>query len=220
MGSLAAISQPGALATDAPTGGAVRDTLISSSKIQDNATLLTVDQLVRSRSQLFPNRVIVSYPSSGIEYVDYTMRQLDVFAYRVACRYQELLPVRKSSAEKPSVVALLGPSNLEYLATMLALTKLGHTVLFLSTRIGPEAVVSLLKTTSAKAMIVEARHVDVALKAKEGVPELQLLDMATRPAFEFEIESSGGDTQLDASLDPEVEQLNNIYIIHSSGKSS
>ena len=95
----------------------------------------------------------------SVYFVDYTLRQLDVFAFRVATQYQSLIPARKSSDEKPVTVALLGPSNFEYLVTLLALFKLGHTCLFLSTRISQAAVDNLVKGTEHDLWEVNAESV-------------------------------------------------------------
>jgi acyl-CoA synthetase (AMP-forming)/AMP-acid ligase II len=175
-----------------------------------------VDGLVRQRAARHPDEHIVSYPRSGVEYVDYTLRQLDVFAWRAANWYSEKLPKRASSSQKPSVIALLGPSNLEYLITLLALTKLGHSVLFLSTRLSIPAIESLMKTTSASTIIGYGRHLSTAAEARKLLPTTEILDMVDRTVFEYSIEAHG-DTRLDSHLDPEVETNNIAFIIHSSG---
>ncbi|KAL1856436.1 putative NRPS-like protein biosynthetic cluster [Diaporthe australafricana] len=183
---------------------------------EDDSTLKTVDEILRRRARTNPDLPVVSYPSSGIEYVDYTFQQLDVFAYRVGKQLQAVIPSRASSEEKRTVVAMLGPSNLEYLVTMMGLFKLGHTVLFLSTRISVPAIESLITSTGATYLIADPRYLDASLATKAQVPGLQVLDMPTRTNFEFPIDAVG-DTQLDAALDPSVETNQIVYIIHSSG---
>lgn len=185
-------------------------------KAEDDSTLRTVDEILRRRARTDPDLPVVSYPSSGIEYVDYTFQQLDVFAYRVGKHLQAAIPSRASSEEKRTVVAMLGPSNLEYLVTMMALIKLGHTVLFLSTRISVPAIESLITSTGATSLIADPRYLEPSMATKEQVPGLQVLDMPTRATFEFSIDAIG-DTQLDAALDPSVETNQIVYIIHSSG---
>ena len=186
---------------------------------KDEGPPQTVDALVRNSAQTFTTQTILSYPSSGIQYVDYTMQQLDVFAYRVACHYQNRLPVRLSSKEKPKVIAVLGPSDLEYLVTMLALIKLGHTILFLSTRISQEAVESLMRTTGAETLLIDVRHQDTADGVKTLLPSIHVFEIASRTVFEFPIETHA-DTRLDRSLDHSIETSNIVYIIHSSGEST
>ncbi|RSL55384.1 hypothetical protein CEP54_009414 [Fusarium duplospermum] len=178
------------------------------------------DKPVTASSVTAPHRtpMIMSFHtlSSGINYADYTLQQLDVFAWRVAKYYEPELPIRTSPSQKPTVVAMLGPSNLEYLITMLALKKMGHTALLLSTRIPQIAVESLVNETGATAIIADGRFVELADNVSKTIPTLQSLRIAGRDAFEYPIEAHG-DTQLDAHLDPEVETQNIAWIIHSSG---
>lgn len=183
----------------------------------DESAIQTVDALIRHRARKQPNITIVSYPKSGIDFVDYSMQQLDVFAFRVARYYQKLIPTRNSSAEKPTTVALLGPSNFDYLVTMLALTKLGHTVLFLSTRISQAAVNSLIETTRAEYLLADSRHARTASEAQNHLPRLNISEIARSDVYDFPIEVHA-DTRLDYQLDHSIESMNNIYIIHSSGK--
>ena len=180
---------------------------------------LTVDALMRQRSQEDPELRLVSYPSSGINYVDYTARQLDVFAFRVAQKYAATMPPRSSSSEAATVVGLLGPSNFDYLITILALTKLGHTVLFLSTRISSAEYESLLKATSAKHLLIDdsfrnlgevlspkLKHLEIAAIAKSNVYEGCDVSVVTDT-----------DTCMTHGLDPRAEKNQLAWIIHSSG---
>ncbi|KAL1617192.1 putative NRPS-like protein biosynthetic cluster [Diplodia seriata] len=180
----------------------------------------TVDELMRSRSRTDPDLPLISYPSSGIEYVDYTPRQLDIFAYRVAQVYKQLIPQRTSSHEKPAVVGLLGPSNLEYLITMLALTKLGHTVMFQSTRISQEAHASLLNATGSRHMVIDASFADVAAALKrDNTPDLSVIPIAGPEVYSQPITEADHrlDTRMDRQLDVPTEQGHVAWIIHSSG---
>ncbi|KAF7558254.1 hypothetical protein G7Z17_g176 [Cylindrodendrum hubeiense] len=181
----------------------------------DDSSLQTVDGLIRRRALLHPDAYAVSYPSSGTNFVHYTIQQLDIFAWRVAKHYEARLPVRQTSAEKPMVVAMLGPSNLEYLITMLALSKLGHTVLLLSTRIPQVAIESLINTTGASAIVADSRHLEIVGEVQKNISTLQLLNIAERNAFEFSIEAHGN-TQMDGALDSSIETQNMAFIIHSS----
>ncbi|KAK2608982.1 hypothetical protein QQS21_002462 [Conoideocrella luteorostrata] len=187
-----------------------------TSAIHDTSPIRTIDGLVHQRAALHPDAQIVSYPRQGVAYVHYTLKQLDVFAWRVAKLYARDLPSRKDSHQKPRVIALLGPSNLEYLISLLALTKLGHSVLFLSTRISAAAIESLMQTTSANAIIGTGRFLATAAEVQKTIPYLQVLEMSDRSIFEYPIEAHGN-TQLDYCLDPGIETNNTAFIIHSSG---
>jgi len=117
---------------------------------------------------------------------------------------------------KPTVVALLGSSNFEYLVTIIALTKLGHTVLFLSTRISQPAMESLIETTGATFLLADAKSLNVAGSVKLSMPHLHIYEIAGGSVFDFPIDVHA-DTRMDYQLDEKLETLNNIYIIHSSG---
>lgn len=182
----------------------------------DDAPIQTVDALIRHRARTFPHATIVAYPRSGVDFVDYSMQQLDVFAYRVARHYQTFIPSRTSSDVKPTTVALLGPSNFEYAVTMLALTKLGHTVLFLSTRISQLAIESLIETTGATYLLADGRFLQTAADVQVNMPSVYVEEIAKQSVFDFPIEVHA-DTRLDYQLDHRVEASNHVYIIHSSG---
>lgn len=182
----------------------------------DDAPIQTVDALIRHRARTYPHATIVAYPSSAVDFVDYSMQQLDVFAYRVARHYQTFIPTRSSSDVKPTTVALLGPSNFEYAVTMLALTKLGHTVLFLSTRISQLAIESLIETTGTTYLLADARFLQTAADVHANMPSVYVEEIARSSIFDFPIEVHA-DTRLDYQLDHNVEASNNVYIIHSSG---
>jgi acyl-CoA synthetase (AMP-forming)/AMP-acid ligase II len=177
----------------------------------------TIDELIRQRSQDGPQEAIISYPSAGIEYVDYTSRQLDVFAFRAALIYKSTIPQRSSSSDPETVVGLLGPSNFEYFISILALTKLGHTVLFLSTRISRAAYTSLLKTTSATHLLVDSSFRTTAEQVKENLPSLQVHDITNGAAYDYPLTDEDIDTRLDHHLHPVVESSKVAWIIHSSG---
>ena len=180
---------------------------------------LTVDALMRERSKEAPDLKLVSYPSSGINYIDYTAQQLDVFAFRVAQQYAITMPPRSSSSQTATVVGLLGPSNFDYLITMLALTKLGHTVLFLSTRISPAAYISLLKATGAKHLLIDDAFKNLAETLSPNLPSLNIAGIAKHTVYEGEVVvgMTEFDTCLIHQLDPEAERNQLAWIIHSSG---
>ena len=98
---------------------------------------------------------LVSYPALDLEYVDYTAQQLDNFAFWAARSYGPDIVPRLDSNAKPSVIAMLGQPNFDYLVTILGLQKLGHTILFLSTRIPQEAYINLLEDTGSTQLLTD-----------------------------------------------------------------
>ncbi|KAL4787288.1 hypothetical protein BJX76DRAFT_363631 [Aspergillus varians] len=178
---------------------------------------LTIDELVRHRASLGPSQPVIFYPRTGIEYSEFRLQQLDVFAFRVANILAEVVPPRKSSSETPAVIALLGPSDLSYLVLLLALTKLGHTGLFLSTRISVEAHVSLIERTNAQHLLVHSSLKDTAHKIRERVPDLQINDVPSEESYDYPVSDDPIETNLLPHLDPRVEETYVAWIIHSSG---
>ncbi|RDW93763.1 putative NRPS-like enzyme [Aspergillus mulundensis] len=178
---------------------------------------LTVDELVRHRASLGSSQPAVYYPRTGIEYSEFPLQQLDVFAYRVAKILAEKIPPRKTSTESPTVVALLGPSDLNYLVLLLAVTKLGHAGLLLSTRISVEAHVSLIERTNAQHIFVHGSLKDTAAKVSERVPGLEVHDIPGEESYDYPIPGEPIDTNLLSHLDPEAETKHLAWIIHSSG---
>jgi len=116
------------------------------------------------------------------------------------------------------VVGLLGPSNIEYLISILALTKLGHTVLFLSTRISTTAYISLLETTGAKHILIAQPFREIISEVKAGVPHLQIHNIIDNTTYECPIADKDHlNSQFDQDLQPDIEATKSAWIIHSSG---
>ncbi|THX41432.1 acetyl-CoA synthetase-like protein [Aureobasidium pullulans] len=176
----------------------------------------TINDLIRLRAQEdCSDEPIVAYPSSGTNYVHYTPKQLDAFAERAASHYSAFIPQRTSSSDPVHVIGLLGPSNLEYLITLLAITRLGHTVLFLSTRISEEAYVSLLNSTKATTLLVDNAFQSMGKKIQGQCP-VSVQPVCSR----FDYDGSKPTTSLPkAYLDRNIENSNIAWIIHSSGSS-
>jgi acyl-CoA synthetase (AMP-forming)/AMP-acid ligase II len=176
----------------------------------------TIDALLRKQSQSHPNEPILAYPNEHGEYVEYTYRQLDIFAFRVAQKYAGIIPQRQSSSEKERVVGLLGASNLDYFITVLALSKLGFTVLFLSTRISNIAYQSLLEGTSSCHLLVDSSFTEIAKDLQVKIPSLVVGEIAPSSVFQSAL-ANERNTRLDKNLNPEVEATKISWIIHSSG---
>ncbi|KJK63632.1 Male sterility protein [Aspergillus parasiticus SU-1] len=178
---------------------------------------LTVDELVRSRASLGSEQPVICYPRTGIEYMDYPLRQLDIFSFRVAGGIAAKVSPRASSRETPTVVSLLGTSDLSYLVMLLAVAKLGHTGLLLSTRISIEAYVSLLERTNSRHVFIHESFKATAEELKQRLPDLQVEVIPTQESFNYPIPEGNVDTNMVPWLDPVAESKHLAWIIHSSG---
>jgi acyl-CoA synthetase (AMP-forming)/AMP-acid ligase II len=177
----------------------------------------TIDELLRLRSYSHGDEPILGYPDDNGDYVEYSFRQLDELAFQVAQNYAKIIPPRRSSEEKEKVVALLGPSTLEYLISILALSKLGCTVLFLSTRISVVAYQSLLESTSCHHLLIHSSFKETAKELQSGRPLLTVENIADLSDIEQKTLSLNDDTRINLALKPEVESQKIAWIIHSSG---
>ncbi|KAF2230873.1 acetyl-CoA synthetase-like protein [Viridothelium virens] len=176
----------------------------------------TIDELICRRA-VGPgcDDPIFAYASSGTEYMDYTPKQLNEFAIKAANFYATDIVPRQTSGSPVEVIALLGTSRLEYLATLLGISKLGHTVLFLSTRISEEAYTSLLTVTNATTILIDPAYAKVAAAVKSKLPDLEVRPLCTEPQL-----LAASSYPLQVCLDRDIEQSKVAWIIHSSGSTS
>ncbi|OKL55660.1 hypothetical protein UA08_08984 [Talaromyces atroroseus] len=173
-------------------------------KLERESEPETTDSLIRRRAKLLGDTPLMYYLHSGIEYVGYSIRQLDVFAYRVAQKLCSRLPARTSSSQKPIVVSILGPSDLNYLVMFWGLSKLGHSVLFLSTRISLEAYVSLLERAESKCIVIDKEYQNTADDLSGRTPGFQVDYIAQEDWYNFPIED---DEQIDTNLTPTLDPV-------------
>lgn len=184
------------------------------------ATARTISELISIRAQVAADQPILGYPSEGVQYVEYTYGQIDTFASAAALCLAESLPLREKSSDPEAVVAILGPSTIDYLVTVLALSRLGFTVLFLSTRISEAAYVSLLKSTKCSNICIDASFQKTIVGVQAQLPELKVLEVVSREIFDAEEgqQPSGADRfQQQRQFDLSEESSKISWIIHSSG---
>lgn len=177
----------------------------------------TITELISVRARDLPNEPIFGYPSKGLEYVEYTFPELEALSTRAARKYSSLLPVRANSSEDSRVVALLGPSTLDYFITLLALSRLGFTVLFLSTRISEAAYLSLLEATGCRHMVVHPSFMRTIAAVQPSLPDLQTIDFLPQSEYDSDESVHMPHQSPEQSLDLDQETSKVAWIIHSSG---
>jgi acyl-CoA synthetase (AMP-forming)/AMP-acid ligase II len=173
----------------------------------------TIEKLLYQRChQDGCDRPIVAYPASGTEYAYYTPLDLNALIEKAIAYYSKSIAPRSTSGEPTQVIGLLGLSNLEYMVSLMAISRMGHTVLFLSTRISEEAYISLLTGTKTTTIIIDSSFVPMAEAVKGKLPDLQVQLICDKNDLQ----------QISAS--PYVhhrlsdrETMNIAWIIHSSG---
>ncbi|KUJ18380.1 acetyl-CoA synthetase-like protein [Mollisia scopiformis] len=136
--------------------------------------LYTVDDLLFNRSRTIPDTPLVAYPASSrgrADYVHYTAQDLDRFADHSASKYASMGLVPENHGPDAEVVGLLAPSNLDYVASIFALHRLGFAVLLLSNRLATEAYVSLLHKTNCR-RIVSSENLNKQVMAIQSETEV------------------------------------------------
>lgn len=128
--------------------------------------------------------------------------------------YSRTIPQRRKSTDPVLVVGLLGPSDFEYLITLLAISRLGHTVLLLSTRIAEEAYVSLVETTKASFLVTYPafQSTGANVSRRTGITEvfvISSLDASSPEVLSARLPS--------VELDGPTENKHITWVIHSSG---
>jgi thioester reductase-like protein len=170
----------------------------------------TLDELLRHRAKATPGVPIVAFPTTAQpdSYQSHTASQLDEYTHRAAQQYRTLFGNRERNSRE-QVVALLALSDLDYLVAQLALGRLGFTVLCLSTRLSPEAIISLLQSTNCHHILYSA-----AFQAKvESVSARHRLHSSVL----FDAYRDGPLVEVNIDLDAEQETNASCNILHSSG---
>ena len=176
----------------------------------------TISELISIRARQLPDEHILGYPSHDAEYVEYTFAQLEALSLEAAEIYSQQLPVRSKSNEDARVIALLGLSNLDYVIATLALTRLGFTVLFLSTRISDTAYLSLLDATRCSNIIVDKAFRGKGETLASSSESLSTHDIVTYEQYASAKASSTRSSSL-PTFDLDLESTKIAWIIHSSG---
>ncbi|KAI0600274.1 hypothetical protein F4775DRAFT_599390 [Biscogniauxia sp. FL1348] len=173
----------------------------------------SVNDLIVNRATIVPFKTLLAYPGKDGVYISYTAKELDSFADEAAKQYVRLGLVPQEGRDESEVVAVLGPSNLDYIVTMLALTRIGFTVLFLSTRLAIEAYVGLLNATHCHKIITVPSYSAVVSEMAENheIAQFQMLSSTsyTKP------DSSGTRFKRPVEIKNEAQKI--AFIVHSSG---
>lgn len=214
---MATLTSRSAFADFGKSGRIAVDTIeVAETPFEDIETKIpsTIDELISLRAlQKGNDQPIVAYPNEGTDYVDWTPSQLHRLVEQAAIKYSDIIPQRVSSDDPVQVVGLLGNSDLEYLVAFLAVSRLGHSALLLSTRITDEALESLLTSTSGSALLYQHTFSASVTRLSKSLPALKTGNIFA-PSLSC---TSNRSSLMPTSLDP-VRETNNIcFIIHSSG---
>ncbi|OKL61788.1 hypothetical protein UA08_02211 [Talaromyces atroroseus] len=173
-----------------------------------------IDDVLRDLVRNAPDEPLVGYPKSAhgvTDYVYYTPCDLDRFANGAVKEYKRAGLAEFSHPTENRVVSILGPSNLDYIVSLFALSRMGYTVLLLSTRLSTEAYANLVTLTKC----TNIAYAPPNKKAVEQIVEhLQIGTFAIPEFANYSKEPSGPLIQSRGTLQSSHKCA---FIIHSSG---
>ncbi|KAI1097408.1 acetyl-CoA synthetase-like protein [Jackrogersella minutella] len=176
--------------------------------------LKVLDDIIRHRAADEPPVPILGYPrydDSVDDYEQFNGLQLDRFV-DAACKWY-LKSGLKVNANVP--VAILAASNVDFIVTFFALSRLGYSVLCLSLRIAPVAVVNLLKQTECVIIVQDhSQQVESTILAVSSETPIRTLNIATRQVYDV---VSLDEQRFMRPYDREDQRDNIALIMHSSG---
>ncbi|KAI9790851.1 MAG: hypothetical protein M1835_000701 [Candelina submexicana] len=177
--------------------------------------LRVLDDIIHYRAADDPPAPILGYPKSEDtvnEYENFTGKELDQFVDG-AVKYFLKCGLRPNARE---VIGILAPSNVEFLVTLFALSRLGYTILILSLRIPPVAIVNLLKQSSCNIIAVgDAQQISDTIAAVSKGRSLQKVVLPTRAQYGRPRPSN--ESPFVRQFDRETETDEIAVIMHSSG---
>ncbi|KAL3464342.1 hypothetical protein BJX64DRAFT_286473 [Aspergillus heterothallicus] len=182
---------------------------------ESDAQLHTINDILLHRIPYPPDAALVGYPQSSYgvrDYAFYTAKDLDRFANGAVKILQDNGLPKFVNAVENRVVAILGPSNLDYVISLFALSRLGYAILLLSTRLSTEAYTNLLAKTSCEYIVFSPATEKAVSQIQEAVPGINTLSI---PTF-LDYSRCTQVTSLPQAAQPGLSKKW-AFIIHSSG---
>ncbi|KAI1081037.1 hypothetical protein F5B20DRAFT_88812 [Whalleya microplaca] len=174
-----------------------------------------LDDIIRCRAADDPPVPILAYPrtyDSVDDYEFFTGKQLDQYVDSAVKNFIGLGLVPNAH----EVAAILAPSNVDFIVTLFALSRLGYTVLCLSLRIPSVAIVNLLRQTNCNLVFYgEAPLITDSLEAASHEKNFRSLPMPTRLNYARKLAAC--ELPFVRVYDSTVERDCMALIMHSSG---
>ncbi|KAH8650872.1 hypothetical protein BGZ60DRAFT_462084 [Tricladium varicosporioides] len=175
--------------------------------------LKVLDDIIRHRAADADQVPILGYPrfeNSVDDYEHFTGKQLDQFIDAAVKKYI-------SAGLKPNtreVVGVLAPSNIDFIVSFFALSRLGYTVLCLSLRIAPIAVINLLQKTGCSTIVHgSSPQIEVNVQSVNQDFPIAAIKIPTRIDYDGVVLG----LRFVRHFDREEENSKPAIIIHSSG---
>ena len=119
-----------------------------------------------------------------------------------------------------NIVTLIGPSNLDYIISQFALSRLGFGVLLLSTRLVPEACLKLMKDSQSQVVVQSASSLafDLGNRVRKLDDSIEVHAMATSATYRStKLDSQPVPPPYSTQRSDELHRKDPAVIFHSSG---
>ncbi|TKY90272.1 hypothetical protein EX895_000270 [Sporisorium graminicola] len=193
------------------------------------ASWSSLNALFADRAKNMRDTVFLCVPKSSstvsdaaFAYDEYTFGQVDNLANDLAASYATNLPPKQPGVPT-RVVALFAPSGFDYVIHILALFRLGHTAIYLSTNNSTAALAHLVKVTSAQNVLYSSDKAKAAASLKsllheQGLASVELQQWTTvAEAVQHSLASKMDPSLYTSALRYEQESGQTAFCIHSSG---
>lgn len=175
--------------------------------------IYTIDELIKRRASELQDATLLAYPKEGlIDYEEHSAIAVDKY---VDAAVQTLLqrglkPADSTLPQAPSI-GILAHSNLHFIITLLALSRLGYSTLLLSTRLASPAIIRLLELAKCDTILTTS-HFHPVLAEVQSERNVTLYDVLQREDY-YGIDAP----VFTREYDPDHENPKHAVIIHSSG---
>lgn len=174
--------------------------------------LKVLDDIIRHRAADSPPAPIFGYPRNENlnDYEKFTGKQINEFVDSAVKNFIRL-GLKPNTRE---VVGLFAQSNVDYLVTLFALSRMGYTVLCLSLRLAPVAIVNLLKQTDCNIIVHgQTPQIEATIAAVDEQRPLRTLPIPSRSQYSV----PANEEPFVREYDPDKETFETAIILHSSG---
>ncbi|KAL9602180.1 MAG: hypothetical protein Q9219_002044 [cf. Caloplaca sp. 3 TL-2023] len=180
----------------------------------DLGEFLLIDDLFKARAKDKIQKPLIAFPKSERGVSDFEFfngRDLDRFIENAARHYGQVgLRVTEYSR-----VAVLGPTNIEWVTTVFALLRAGFAVVALSPRISAQAISNLLSETQCESIVcADSSQILQNLDQVREHKDVQTIPILSRNWFD---RSSVGTFTPIRNIDRAREAERTVMIMHSSG---
>ena len=192
-------------------------TNLNSNSMGRTIDLVVVDDLIHQIAEEDGQATLIAYPKTEraiSDYEKYTADNINAYVSNAAeWLISSGLTEQTSVNDAPAVIGLLGPSNFAYIITMFALSRLGYTVLLLSSRLPVHAYDLLLEETRCET-VVRSADLDSVVDRIRQKRHLKLLSITSIDGFTM---NHSREHNRFRDRRKALSNQNAAFIMHSSG---